>query len=156
MDASYINPFIQGTQLVFTNLCGAAPSLGKLFVKTQPYSPSQVSVAVSLIGDITGEVVFSMKESDGCFIASTMMFGMPVAAMDEMSQSAVSEMANMISGNVATLFSGKGVKLDISPPRFKMNAAAADFPNAAALEKIISVPLNFQDDHSLELDIMIK
>jgi chemotaxis protein CheX len=154
MDAAHINPFIQGTQAVCSTICGEAPSLGKLNVKGKPYAPMPITIAVTLIGDIAGDVIFNMAEQDGCFIASRMMGGMPVAALDEMSQSAVSEMANMISGNVATLFAGKGVSVDISPPRFKLNAQASDFPSATGIDKIVSIPLNFQNGHIIMLDML--
>lgn len=155
MNVAYINPFIQGTQLVLNTLCGDSLTLGKLFVKDAPYKPLQVSVSISIIGDIKGEVVYNMQVSDGCFIASKMMMGMPVAELDDMSKSAISELANMISGNVATIFAGKGLMVDITTPHFFMDANAGDFPGAAAVDKVVCVPLHFQDGHSIELDIMI-
>ena len=156
MDVANINPFIQATQTVCATICGEAPSLGKLFAKAKPYTTQPVSITVGVIGDIAGEVVYTMTEAAVCFIASKMMGGMPVVSLDEMAQSAVSEMANMISGNVATLFSGKGIKLDITPPLFRLNAATADFPRAAELEKIISIPLGFANGAKIELDILFK
>lgn len=155
MNAAYINPFIQGAQLVFSTLCNESPALGQVFIKKAPYTPLQVTVAVSIIGDIVGEVVYNMKESDGCFVASKMMFGMPVMALDEMSQSAVSELANMISGNVATIFAGKGIKIDISTPRFMQNATAAHFPGILSADKVVCVPLSFQEGFIFEIDIVI-
>ena len=155
MDAALINPFIQGAQMVFNTICHELPKLGQVFVKKAPYTTSSVTVAISIIGDFAGEVVYNMEEPAGCFIASNLMGGMPVPALDEMSQSAVSEMANMISGNVATLFSGKGFKIDISPPRFKMNPAPTDFPVATTVEKVVCVPLNFSGGQTVELDIAL-
>ena len=153
MNAAYVNPFIQGAQSVLNTMAHESPALGQVFLKNKPYSSLPVTVEISIIGDIKGEVVYNMKESDACFIASCMMMGMPVAALDEMSQSAVSELANMISGNVATLFFGKGIKIDISPPRFKMNAVAADFPVVSETDKVVCVPLKFSAGHVFEIDI---
>jgi len=124
-------------------------------VKKTPYKTLPVSIAIDIFGEFVGEVVFTMEEPVGCFIASKMMGGMPVPTLDEMSQSAVSEMANMISGNVATIFFGKGTKIDIKPPRFKMSATTDDFPMATKVEKIVCVPLKFADGHIFELDIII-
>jgi chemotaxis protein CheX len=155
MDAAKINPFIQGAQMVLNSLCMETPKLGQVFVKKLPYKTLPVSIAIDIIGDFTGEVVFNMEETVGCFIASKMMGGMPVSALDEMAQSAVSEMANMISGNVATIFSGKETKIDIKPPRFKLNAVEGDFPMANQVEKIVCIPLKFTDGHIFELDIIL-
>ena len=149
-----INPFIQGTQLVFTSLCGEAPSLGKVFIKTQPYTPLDISVAVTLLGAITGDVVFNLRAGDCSFIASKMMRGASVGISD-MSLSAISELANMISGNAATLFSGRGLLVDISTPRCTIDGTAKDYPSAREIEKIVCVPLIFSDNHKIELDILI-
>ena len=96
-----------------------------------------------------------MSEADACYVASLMMMGMPVAALDDMSQSAVSELTNIISGNVATLFFSKGMKIDISPPRFKINAALSDFNYAGTLDKVVCVPLLFASGNVFEVDIAL-
>ncbi|MCL2501471.1 MAG: chemotaxis protein CheX [Defluviitaleaceae bacterium] len=155
MNVAYVNPFVQGAQSVLTTLCMETPALGQVHVKNAPYAPSTVSIAVSIHGDFAGEVVFNMEESAGCFIASKMMMGMPVPALDAMSESALSELANMISGNVATLFSGKGIIVDIKPPAFRRNATNADFPLSTQTPKVVCVPLKFADGHVFAVDVMI-
>ena len=42
-------------------------------------------------------------------MASKMMMGMPVTALDDMSISAISELGNMIMGNAATILLNKGI-----------------------------------------------
>ena len=49
-------------------------------------------------------------------IASTMMGGMPVAQFDELPQSAISELVNMVTANSAIRFEQLGMQVDISPP----------------------------------------
>jgi chemotaxis protein CheX len=156
MDASYVNPFVQGAQRVFATVCQETPALGKIFVKTKPYSASEVTVAVSIIGAFEGEVIYNMKEEAGCFIVSRMMMGMPVETLhDDMSKSAVSELANIISGNVATIFAGKEITVDIKPPQLRFGATEADFPAADKVQKIVCVPLVFQNGHIFEVDVLI-
>jgi chemotaxis protein CheX len=156
MDASLINPFIQSSQNVLQMVCMEAPKLGQLSVKKQPYQASVVSVAITIFGDVNGEVAFNMSVDAGCYIASKMMGGMPVPVLDDISSSALSELANMISGNVCTVFSGKKMKVDISTPRFKMNASTADFQMIAKQPKIVCVPLNFQVGHTFTVDIVLE
>ena len=156
MDASYINAFVQGAQRVFATVCNETPSLGKVFVKPQPYTASPVTVSIGVFGAFEGEVVYNMEEAAGCFIASQMMMGMPVPTLeDDMAKSAVSELANIISGNVATLFASKEIIVDIKPPQLKFNAATADFPLAGKAPKIVCVPLNFKSGHVFQVDVMI-
>jgi len=44
------------------------------------------------------------------------MVGMELSEIDEMALSAVGELANMISGNIATNLEKVGYKIEISPP----------------------------------------
>ncbi|MCL2217417.1 MAG: chemotaxis protein CheX [Defluviitaleaceae bacterium] len=156
MDASYINPFVQGAQKVFASVCQESPALGKVFVKPSPYAASEVSVAVYICGAFEGEVVYSMTEETGCFIVSRMMMGMPVDSLrDDMAQSAVSELANIISGNVATIFAGREIVVDIKPPQLRFNAVPGDFPFVSKVAKVVCVPMKFQDGHEFQVDVMI-
>ena len=156
MDASKINPFVQGAQRVFDTVCQETPSLGKVYLKNKPYKASPVSVSISIFGAFEGEVVYSMEEPAGCAIVSKMMMGMPVPTLhDDMAKSAVSELANIISGNVATIFSGKEIVVDIKPPQLRFAAAPTDFPLANKVPKIVCVPLHFKDGGVFEVDVMI-
>ena len=156
MDASYVNSFVQGAQRVFATVCQETPSLGKVFVKTKPYTTAKVAVSVDIVGEFEGEVIYTMEEQAGCFIVSRMMMGMPVLSLeDEMARSAVAELANIISGNVATIFAGKEITVDIKPPQLRFNASESDFPMLERVTKIICVPLQFQSGHIFEVDVMI-
>ncbi|MCL2388169.1 MAG: chemotaxis protein CheX [Defluviitaleaceae bacterium] len=113
-------------------------------------------MSVSIVGAFSGEVVFNMKEEAGCFIVSRMMMGQPVHSMqDDMNRSAVSELANIISGNVATIFAVKDIAVDIRPPIYREKAVDADFPILQKISKVVCVPLQFQNGHIFELDVMI-
>jgi chemotaxis protein CheX len=156
MDASYVNPFVQGAQRVFGTICQETPTVGKIFVKTQPYTTEEVTVSIDIFGAFEGEVVYTMKEDAGCFIVSRMMMGMPVSSLkDDMAMSAVSELANIISGNVATIFAGREVVVDIKPPQLRFDASESDFPFVGKVTKIVCIPLTFKDGHVFEVDVMI-
>jgi len=156
MDASYVNPFVQGAQRVFTTLCNETPTVGKIFVKTKPYSVLDVSVAVDVFGAFEGAAVYTMQENAGCFIVSQMMMGMPVATLkDDMARSAVCELANIISGNVATIFAAKEIVVDIKPPQLKFDATESDFPFTEKMKQVVCIPLTFNNGHIFEVDVMI-
>ena len=156
MDASKINPFVQGAQRVFDSVCGETPTLGKVYLKSKPYKASTVSVSIAIVGAFEGEVVYCMEEPMGCYIASKMMFGMPVPNLqDEMARSAVAEIANIISGNVATIFSGKETIVDIKPPQLRIKADHGDFAMVDKVARIVSVPLHFKSGDVFEVDVMI-
>ncbi len=62
-----------------------------------------------------GQVMIVFENSVACDIASKMCM-MPITQLDDLSKSALSELGNMIMGNTATIFSTKGIGIDITPP----------------------------------------
>jgi chemotaxis protein CheX len=116
MNVEYINPFIEASKNVLKGAANIEVTLGKLYMKTSPYLSDSVAIIVGVTGKIIGQVTFSISKELACKIASCMMMGMPVNELDEMSKSALAELGNMIMGNTATIFYGKGMKIDITPP----------------------------------------
>jgi chemotaxis protein CheX len=116
MNVEYINPFIEASKNVLKGAANIEVTLGKLYMKTSPYLSDSVAIIVGVTGKIRGQVTFSISKELACKIASCMMMGMPVNELDEMSKSALAELGNMIMGNTATIFYGKGMQIDITPP----------------------------------------
>lgn len=155
MNAEHINPFVQGSQGILSMVCGESTGLGKLTTRKPPYKSDHVAIRVGVVGQITGDIIFTMKDEVACYIASKMMMGMPVPQLDEMATSAISELTNMISGNVATLFSGNGVLIDITPPKCMINPSEADFSFLPPTVVIVCIPLNFQNGMIFEIHIAL-
>ncbi|NLZ53406.1 MAG: chemotaxis protein CheX, partial [Thermoanaerobacteraceae bacterium] len=120
MDVDHINPFIQASRTVMKSVANTDVSLGKVYLKSSPYSSETIVIVVGLMGELRGQVIFSMDKSVALKIASAMMMGMPITELDEMSKSAIAESANMILGNAATLLYDKGIKIEITPPSLMM------------------------------------
>jgi len=80
-----------------------------------------------------------------------MMGGFQIDQLDEMSQSAISELGNMISGNATTLLYNQGVKVDITPPRLVLARQAAGFQPKRAL----TIPLMIGDLGELDIQVII-
>lgn len=71
---------------------------------------------IGIIGELTGNVYFSMSEDCAKKIASYMMGGMEVSEFDELAQSAISELSNMLAANASIILSETGKMIDISTP----------------------------------------
>lgn len=149
MKAEYINPFIQGAQNVLVSVCNENAHLGKVYIKNKPYNES-VFVAINIIGELKGKVLFSMDEKTACSIASKMMMNMPVAQLDDMSKSALCELSNMISGHVATIFSSLGKNVDIETPNFFTTSEVIDN------EKLLCVPLSLSSGENFEINVWVS
>ena len=117
MDVKLINP-------IFDALAGTLPQLGFQSVEKKKVSLSGsvlswqgIMVNIGMLGRVKGSIAIGMEMDGACRFASAMMMGMDVCVLDELAQSAISEMANMVCANACTRFSQNGLQgVDISPP----------------------------------------
>ncbi|WMJ87012.1 chemotaxis protein CheX [Anaerocolumna sp. MB42-C2] len=116
MDVKLVNPFMEAFTAIMPQLGFNDIRKGELSVKTQEINCSGVVVIVGIVGVVKGNVVYSIDSENAIKIASTMMMGMSISKLDEMSKSALSELANMLTANAATCFSTIGMQIDISTP----------------------------------------
>lgn len=116
MDVNNINPFIESFLTVMPEIGFGEVKKGELSLKDEDLNGSGVIILVGIVGELKGNVAYSIDLESAKKIASKMMMGMPVENLDEMSKSALSEMANMLTANAITIFSNKGVVVDISTP----------------------------------------
>ncbi|WP_124066312.1 chemotaxis protein CheX [Clostridium sp. E02] len=116
MDVKYINPFIEAFYTVMPQLGFQKVEKQSVSLKDQNLSYTGVILTVGIVGEIKGNVVYFLGHEEAKKVASVMMMGMPVEEFDEMSQSAVSELANMLTANAATYFEKIGLSVDISTP----------------------------------------
>jgi len=116
MKVEYINSFIKATSQVFKTIANLDITVGKPYVKPSPFAASNLVLIVGITGEIQGQAVIGLAEETALRLASAMMMGMPVNALDDMSKSALQELSNMIMGNSATLLFNEGVVVDITPP----------------------------------------
>ena len=116
MDVRLINPFIGAVtgimpQIGFSNITRKGISL-----KEKKFMVSGVVLTLGIVGDKKGHVFYSIDNDGAKKIASTMMMGMPVEELDDMSKSALSELSNMLTANASINFSNDGINVDISVP----------------------------------------
>ncbi|WP_425059794.1 CheY-P phosphatase CheX [Sporomusa carbonis] len=116
MDAKLINPFLEAVTLILPQLGFKEVSHGGLAVKEQIVASHGVTVLIGMTKGVRGNVAYNMTVDTARKLASTMMMGMPVAEIDEMAQSAISEMVNMVTANAAITFEKQGLDVDILPP----------------------------------------
>lgn len=152
MNVEHINPFIEASKTVMKTVANIDVSLGRVYLKTSPYSSETLVVVVGLMGELRGQVIFSMDKNVAFKIASAMMMGMSITKLDEMSKSAIAESTNVILGNAATLFYNRGINIQITPPSLMMgNNIQISTPNM----KILSIPLILSTGGKIEMDIAL-
>lgn len=125
MDVRLANSFIDAFMFVMSGIGCPTPKRLRLYVRDRNALNSGVAVKVDFTRQMSGSVVYNMREDTAKFIASTMMMGMPVIEFDEIAQSAISELSNMLSANAATNLTKLGIDVDISTPQLNIGAGAA-------------------------------
>lgn len=152
MDVKLVNPFIDAFTTVMPQMGLPVPERTGMGVADQNISSKGVAVLVGFTKEIRGNVVYNMTEDTAKFIASTMMMGMPVAAFDEMAQSAISEMSNMLTANAATNLTALGKEVDISTPSLTVGS---DTKLKISNGQFLTVTMDI-GGHAVEIDIAIE
>lgn len=148
LNADFVNPFLLSATKILKDMCFVDTKIGKPYIRDNIDNDS-VIIMLGITGQLRGQVVILLNQLAACDLASRMIM-MPVSEIDELSGSAICELGNMILGNAATVFSTKGLAIDITPPSLCIGKMA--FMNVS---KSICVPLSYDDDKVIELNIGI-
>ena len=151
LDVNNINPFLQSTISVFETVTQLKLTIGKPSMANFSFSTPTYTITVGVIGEMKGQAVLAMEIDKAKDIASKMMFGMPVAELDEMACSALNELSNMIMGNTATVFSTQGKVIDITPP---ISVLGTDLKIQSDIDPI-RVPLLLDGEEHMSLYICV-
>lgn len=117
MKAEFLNPFVKSIVSIIESTVGESPEKGKVFLRDKyPYKTHDVAIIVGITGALTGQVVITMQEDTAKGIAAVMLMEEKVHELDEFAQSALAEMANMITANSTIGLADAGFSTDITPP----------------------------------------
>lgn len=152
MEVKLVNPFIDAFTTVLPQMGFPTPERTGMGVQDKHISSRGVAVLVGFTKEIRGNVVYNMDEETAKFIASTMMMGMPVADFDEMAQSAISEMSNMLTATAATNLASLGREVDISTPSLTVGAGAGIRISGG---QFLTVTMDM-GGHIVEIDIAVE
>ncbi|MDR3120787.1 MAG: chemotaxis protein CheX [Clostridiales bacterium] len=152
MNIEYINPFIEASQSVLKTAADMSVRLGKVYIRSAPFEAGTPLIEVGLIGKIHGTGQLSIPVELAKKIVSRMMGGMEVGVLDELAVSALSELANMIMGNTATILYNRGIGIDITTPKMTFGDGKKSLPPDT---RTISVPLMIDGDGVMELNISV-
>ena len=147
MEAKYINTFLEGLLQIFDQLANIKLNHLGTKLKTTSKIDKSVITIVGITGDLKGVVNINMNSDLAIKIASNMMGGTSVEKFDEISKSAISELLNIIMGNVSTKLSQMGVSIDITPPTMltgdNIDLKTLDIPLISVLYEYEGKPIDF-------------
>ncbi|MCT4593634.1 MAG: chemotaxis protein CheX [Anaeromicrobium sp.] len=116
MDVKLINPFVEAFSAVMPQIGFGDIKKGALSLKDKNIKINGVMINLGMVGDIKGNVIYGMSMDNAKAIASKMMMGMPVETLDDMAQSALSELSNMLTANASINFENMKINTNISTP----------------------------------------
>lgn len=117
----YVRAFCQAAEKVLSCLLYEDPVRGRpIFQTGAAIALQEVNVIIGVTGDLKGQVNFGMDRATARAIAGAMMMEEDLSELNEMAISALSELANMISGNATILIAESGANSDITPPSITM------------------------------------
>ena len=116
MDVNHINPFLQSSISVIQAVTQLDLTVGKPELTNFKLKDNMYVIKVGIFGEMEGQAILAFEEVNAKDVASRMMMGMQVNQIDELAASALNELSNMIMGNTATIFSTKGILVDITTP----------------------------------------
>ncbi len=79
--------------------------------------PDAVFAIIGLTGDLRGRLVFHLERAAAAALAGAMMMQEgPVAELDRIALSAITELTNMVTGNALSMEPMEALSVEISPP----------------------------------------
>jgi chemotaxis protein CheX len=128
MKAEYANPFITAAVTTFKKELGVNLNRNAINVKNAPIPSKDVSIIIGVTGAVRGQIVYSMDDNVALAVAKAMLPGKVPAELKKLANSAVSELANIITGQASIILAGESNRIDITPPAvFSGGAASIDF-----------------------------
>jgi chemotaxis protein CheX len=150
MQSQHINSFLESSVLVLEQMCQIRPSVGKPSVRSIVMVEGPIWLKISVVGDMEGDIVYCFPKAVALKLVSDMMGGYIITELDEIGQSAIAELGNMISGNACTILSNEGIIIDITPPKTML------FSQALRAGKSLVVPLHLEGIGEVDIYVNVQ
>lgn len=115
MNVKFLNPFVEAAFEVIEAETGFKIMRGELGLEKDAYVTDDITVIISLIGQVEGNVFYSMPVVTALALSSRML-GEKLPEFDALAQSGVAELANVITGRASVKLAESGFQSTISPP----------------------------------------
>lgn len=115
MRADFVNPFLVAATRVLETETKTKPIKGAVKLDQTPLVSRGITVVIGVTGFPQGVVLYDMTDRCAKAIVSAMI-GEPVAVFDQMAESAVAEMGNVITGLASVELENAGFSCKLTPP----------------------------------------
>ncbi len=147
-----LNPFITASTSVVEQLAQIKLKKHGVNKKTTPDPSYEYAIMLGIVGDLKGQVTYSLSKSFARTLVSEFLgLHLVPAKLDEHVPSGLEELGNMITGNAAGGLESNGVEIDISPPSI---IAGSDYQIEYVKMNTIQV-IMFSEAGSLEINLAL-
>lgn len=115
LKAGIVNPFLESAYTFLKKELNVEVTRGQIRLESSKATSGEVNVAIGVTGDAEGTVAYCMSERTAKSIASGLL-GEPVPVFDDLAESAIAEMGNIITGHAAAGLEEHGYVCKLSPP----------------------------------------
>jgi chemotaxis protein CheX len=151
MNAQFLNPFVEAASEVLKAEVGVEVQRGDTSLQRSALTANDVTVLLSMIGQLQGVVLYGMSRQTALNLVSKMM-SETITELNSLAQSGVAELGNVLTGRATIKLSEGGVVTEISPPTVIVGSGVTvstlDFPR-------VVVPLKF-DDGEIEAHLALR
>lgn len=119
MNVKFLNPFVEAAYEVLQAETNIQMERGSLGLEKEPYRTDDVTVIISLIGRVEGNVFYSMNQQTAVNLASRML-GESLQELTHLAQSGIAELGNVITGRASVKLAEAGFESTISTPTLLM------------------------------------
>lgn len=124
MNVKFLNPFISAAHDILRIEMHESVQRGELRLENGPYLTDGATVIISLIGAVDGTVFYSMPQDSAIQFASVLM-GEKFDALNELVQSGIAELGNVITGQASMRLAEAGYESNISTPSIIIGKGAS-------------------------------
>lgn len=114
-NVKFMNPFVDAATEVIKAEIGTDVKRGTLSLQKSAMTCDDITVLISLVGQVNGVVLYGMSIDTGLAIVSKIT-DQEFTEFNHLAQSGVAEMGNVISGRATIKLSEAGYNSNISPP----------------------------------------
>lgn len=115
MNVKFLNPFVDAAFEVIEVETGYKIARGELGLEKDAYVTDDITVIISLVGQVEGNVFYSMPSGTALALASRIL-GEDLPQFDALAQSGIAELANVITGRASIKLAESGFQSTMSPP----------------------------------------
>jgi chemotaxis protein CheX len=115
MRVQVVNRYVQSALTVIEKETGLPVERGGLLLEGNPYTTEDVTAVIGVSGQLCGSLYLSMAETVALKLIGAIL-GQEATELDELGQSGIAELANVIAGASGIELAEDGIETTINPP----------------------------------------